>query len=340
MNGVMLQSVGLRLLSRCSHVLRIKTDKDAIYCERLAHRKLISLQGRDTLPFLQGMITNDTRHLATDGLRMNCIYSMMLNSLGRVLYDLIVYKLDATNDNKLILECDEKARPEIMKLLNVYKLRKDVTIEACEGTDVWAVFHAHCDDVEDAAHQLSAIPVEGDIMLNTRDPRVHLLGQRVIAHSKFDIAEKNGHLRNGATKGGDSMYTRLRHQTGVSEGVQEHPPGNCFPLECNADYMNGVSFHKGCYIGQELTARTHHTGVVRKRIMPIVFLEHVTEEVPADSLIRDEMGRTLGKYKAGQGQCGLALLRVEEAVKASVLTVNHKRVSTVRPGWWPKKYPN
>ena len=95
-------------------------------------------------------------------------------------------------------------------------------------------------------------------------------------------------------------YHKHRYKEGVAEGVEEVAKGNCFPLEYNLDYMNGgeyytthafvymhthtVSFDKGCYLGQELTARTHYSGVVRKRILPFelsgsryVSCVHVTE---------------------------------------------------------------
>ena len=68
-----------------------------------------------------------------------------------------------------------------------------------------------------------------------------------------------------------SEYKLLRYRLGVCEGSQEIPFDKVTPLEHNVEYMHGVSFHKGCYLGQELTARTHHTGVIRKRIMPLEF---------------------------------------------------------------------
>ena len=61
----------------------------------------------------------------------------------------------------------------------------------------------------------------------------------------------------------------MRYKLGVCEGSEEIPTAKATPLEFNLEYMHGVSFHKGCYLGQELTARTHHTGVIRKRIMPV-----------------------------------------------------------------------
>ncbi len=68
-------------------------------------------------------------------------------------------------------------------------------------------------------------------------------------------------------------YHRHRLALGVAEGTDEVPLGACFPLEYNLDYLNGVSFSKGCYLGQELTARSFHTGVIRKRVMPISLTE-------------------------------------------------------------------
>lgn len=312
-----------------------------VYCENLKSRKLISLQGKDSLPFLQGMITNDTRHLANDphgSVSIPCMYSMMLNNIGRVLYDLIVYKSYPHSDEDFLIECDEQARPEILKLFTIYKLRKDIRLQPCEDTSVWVVFHKQCGDVEGPVPPASSIDVEGDFKVNVRDPRLHLLGQRVLLDTKADLLCKNPDFKNGVSEG-RSWYTQLRYQLGVSEGLKELPPGNCFPIECNADYMSGVSFHKGCYIGQELTARTHHTGVVRKRVMPIMFLDHVPGDLPCDAPVKDADGHTVGKFRARQGQSGLALLKVEEALKASMLTVNSLQLSTVKPGWWPKELP-
>ncbi|CAN7977174.1 unnamed protein product, partial [Ixodes persulcatus] len=129
---------------------------------------------------------------------------------------------------------------------------------------------------------------------------------------------------------------KLRYQLGVIEGLGELPTANCFPLEYNADYMSGVSFHKGCYIGQELTARTHHTGVVRKRIMPVVLLDRADGGgVVSDTVVKDGNDKAVGKFRVHRGQVGLALLRVDEALSAAELFVGSVRLSTVKPGWWP-----
>merc|ERR1712198_771277 len=73
-------------------------------------------------------------------------------------------------------------------------------------------------------------------------------------------------------------YKELRFRLGVGECPSELQSGKALPLESNVDYLHGVSFHKGCYIGQELTARTHHTGVIRKRIMPLILSTPISSE--------------------------------------------------------------
>lgn len=95
------------------------------------------------------------------------------------------------------------------------------------------------------------------------DPRLPDLGQRVILPAD--------HQPDG-TPVPDEVYTERRFRLGVAEGSSEIPSGAALPLEYNLDALNGVSFSKGCYVGQELTARTHFQGVIRKRLMPLRLL--------------------------------------------------------------------
>lgn len=308
-----------------------------IFCEALHSRKLVRVSGKETLSFLQGMITNDTKHLSVDpqqSVRMSSMFAMMLNSVGRVLYDFILYKPDAQRDDELFLECDADARNSVLRLLNLYKLRKDVHFEAYDDAFVWAVFHPFCSGVDEPIGPEASINVMGEFKMNVRDPRLHLLGQRVLLDSKQDLTTANPSFQKCEHET-ESDYVKLRYQLGVNEGLRELPTANCFPLECNADYLSGLSFHKGCYIGQELTARTHHTGVVRKRVMPVVLLDHADTQIPVDTVVRDENDKAVGKLRVHQGQVGLALLRVDEALKALQLTAGTLRLSTVKPGWWP-----
>lgn len=126
--------------------------------------------------------------------------------------------------------------------------------------------------------------------------------------------------------------------TGLPEGVKDLPPGEALPLESNLVYLQGISFSKGCYIGQELTARTHHTGVIRKRLMP------VTMSAPAENLdqgaaLETEGGRPAGKYRAGIDKLGLSLVRLAHAKESLKLKSSDDTTVTLQatvPDWWPK----
>ena len=143
----------------------------------------------------------------------------------------------------------------------------------------------------------------------------------------------------------DDAFRRLRYTLGVAEGAAEIPPAKCFPLEYNADYLHGVSFHKGCYIGQELTARVHHTGVVRKRIMPVRISGGGAKEDA--NFVDAAKGKRVGKLR-GQLDCGraLGLMRVEECLAAAAGGVRVEAegegdigCAVAKPHWWPQEAP-
>ena len=101
---------------------------------------------------------------------------------------------------------------------------------------------------------------------------------------------------------------------------------------------------KGCYIGQELTARTHHTGVIRKRIMPLSLLVNDITKYPdiePNSPIKGESGKSAGRVCVMRGQYGLGLLRLNEALNSKVMTVKASdgtdiEITSERPFWWPQ----
>ena len=146
-----------------------------------------------------------------------------------------------------------------------------------------------------------------------------------------------------------NSYKTLRYKLGVSEGSSELVPGKALPLECNADYLHGVSFQKGCYIGQELTARTHHTGIIRKRIMPLVFSNEDTENIGfeiGENINNIGTGKSVGKLVSQTGNFGIGLMRVQECQDAEKnrqpIVVGNKsnvKVEVIKPDWWPKVSP-
>ncbi len=269
-------------------------------------------------------------------------YAMMLNAQGRVLYDLIVYRpahgrggsgaesTPATEGEEHLLECDANVTEDLVRLLKRYALRSKVSISAVESElNVWAMFPGLPTEAMDDKDN------DTGIVISTSDPRVGSFGTRVITKGMVDPRDVWSGLKEAAV----DCYNRHRLQTGIAEGVGEIPPGGCFPLEYNLDYLNGVSFNKGCYIGQELTARTHHTGVVRKRVLPVTLESPPTEVIPTGTAIKSSVtGKAAGKLVCHHGDLGLALLRLQDAVKGGLIVMAGEEVglTTHKPSWWPE----
>ncbi|MGH0172361.1 UNVERIFIED_CONTAM: hypothetical protein FKN15_002660 [Acipenser sinensis] len=291
------------------------------------------LRGKDTRAFLQGLITNDVESLTGEEGR-KALYTHMLNIQGRTLFDIILYSLEGKQGEEsgsLLLECDSTVSDSLQKHLKVYKIRRKVIIEPCMDLSLWAVLPSgQLGESETAVPKVSG---SDQILVWEPDPRAAAMGWRLIVNKQVNPLE----ILPASQLGGAEEYHKHRYTIGLPEGVKDLPPGGALPLESNLAYMKGISFMKGCYIGQELTARTHHTGVIRKRLMPVQLTEAVA--APEGAAILTGGGKSAGKLRASLGVQGLALIRLAQAneplfVQMSDSTLLQLKASV--PDWWPK----
>lgn len=202
----------------------------------LKERSILEITGDDRKKFLQGLITNDINKASEATL----IYSAMLNSQGRFLYDLFICEIGET----LILDCLATRRDEILKKLNFYKLRSKVDIK--KNDDSFVISNS-----------------SGDGFI---DPRNNDLGFRSYVK---DYSASN-----------DNSYHQKRISLKIPESEHDLTYEKSFILEFDFDNLNAIDYQKGCYVGQELTARTHYRGEIRKKIFHIELPEIIS---PADS---------------------------------------------------------
>ncbi|KAM3927811.1 putative transferase CAF17, mitochondrial isoform 2-T2 [Leptodactylus fuscus] len=225
----------------------------------------------------------------------------------------------------LLLECDITAMNAIQQHLQVYNFRKKIELRPCPELSIWAVIQEKPDP--------PVVTPTPPALLCAPDPRGPVMGYRLVAQTGQDIRE----ILSGAKLGNVRDYSRHRYQHGIPEGVKDLPPGEALPLESNLVYMNGVSFSKGCYIGQELTARTHHTGIIRKRLVPVRLSSSLSADC-AGMEITTASGKSAGKFRAGVEELGLALLRLAHMKEELRITPGGGAVISVEasvPGWWP-----
>ncbi|KAG7455280.1 hypothetical protein MATL_G00255100 [Megalops atlanticus] len=301
-------------------------------CYSLPHRTLIKVQGQDTGSFLQGLITNDIELLTKA--KQPALYAHLLNVQGRTLFDIIIYSLkeQKEGDTSLLLECDSTVKDSIQKHLKVYRIRRKVAVSVCPDLSLWAVLPQDREGFR--REECPELTAPEKALVWTADPRSEAMGWRLVAENQVNPLELIGDSQQGETED----YHRHRYTIGLPEGVKDLPPGVALPLESNLVYMQGISFSKGCYIGQELTARTHHTGVVRKRLMP-VHLSAPAQGLEEGADLLTEAGKPAGKHRASLGDLGLSLVRLAHARDPLLLKLSEDTTVTLKasvPDWWPK----
>jgi len=304
----------------------------------LDNRALIQVHGDDTSKFLQGLITNDIEILKNTN--TNAIYSMLLNVRGRILYDMIIYN-DHINKSSYLIEISKNVVADFIRLLRTYKLRKQINIDdVTQKYRIWSIFSSQnqlSSATNDLRDSLNFKTRQG-LLIGQSDPRHASLGIRLITERQTHLNDLTDlcHISNDIL-----IYKEWLYRHGIAEGIEDIPPGECIPLEYNIVFLNGVSFNKGCYIGQELVARTHHTGVIRKRLMPVHIdnYEELSKSFNHNSndltIINEETKRRSGKLCTSIKQYGIALIRLNE-------WKNHLRIQNADvhikpsiPNWWP-----
>lgn len=275
----------------------------------LPHRGVIAVGGEDRASFLQGLISNDTSKVAPG----QAIWAALLTPQGRFLNDMFV----ADGDNgTLLLETERERAPALARKLTLYKLRSKVTVEDRGAAMEVAVAFGP------AVEKL--VPLDG--ATGFVDPRLPALGVRVLAPVGQAAALL---VARGAARADLEAYEKLRLSLGVPDGSRDLLPEKALLLESGFDELNGVDWNKGCYMGQELTARTKYRGLVRKRLFPV----KVDGPLPAFGAPIERDGQEVGEIRSGAGDRALALLRLEAVRSEGALTSGETRIQPEVPAW-------
>lgn len=250
-------------------------------------RGVLRIAGEDRVSFLQGLVTNDVTRAAAG----EAVYAALLTAQGRFLHDFFI----VTDGDALLLDCEAERRADLLRRLSMYKLRAKVTIE--DKTDSLAVILIWGDDAGSATSSAGAIAIH-------TDPRLPALGARAIVAA----TDAEGWIAGrGLAKADEDGYDRHRIALGVPDGSRDLPVERALLLENGIDELHGIDWQKGCYVGQEVTARMRYRSLVRKQLLP-VSIEGPTPEFGAPITID---GAEAGEMRSAVNGLGLALLRQE-----------------------------
>ncbi|KAH9947278.1 Aminomethyltransferase folate-binding domain-containing protein [Amylocystis lapponica] len=352
---------------------------------KIPNRSVLSVTGSQTAEFLNGVIASsipeDTRshffsaflHAQASGMDLQCCYRP-----GRVLYDVFAYAHPSPLGARgYLIEYDSRSSeaPALLSMLKRYVLRSKVKLrDVSEEYDVWAAWGSEKEKSWETEREWNVMrsgavePVwdrvsewawgtEAGVL---RDRRAVGMGHRM-------LVRKGDRPQDASTHDVASPKDYLLHRIlqGVPEGITDIHPTHAFPMDSNLDMMGGLDFRKGCYVGQELTVRTYHTGTLRKRIFPVVIhpasesasvltsrefplkleIRARVSQSPDDSVPRTRP-RGSGRLLSNTQGVGLALLRLEHiravqngAASFEFETGEDEKTTWKVAHWWPDWWP-
>jgi folate-binding protein YgfZ len=285
----------------------------------LIHRGLIAVGGEDRRSYLQGLVSNDVAQLPDN----RAMWSAFLTAQGKFLHEFFIAERNGT----LLLETELERRADFIRRLSMYKLRSKVTIAAEDsGLEVFALIGDGAAEAAGLADGMSA-PFAGGIVF--ADPRLAEAGLRAWlpagARSALEAA--------GFSEATLERWDRLRMGLGLPDGSRDMEPEKAILLENGFDELHGVDWKKGCYLGQELTARTKYRGLIKKRLMPV----DIAGPVPVPGTILMLGADEAGEMRSSNGDVGLALVRLEHLERAAagdgVLMAGDTKVTPRKPAW-------
>ena len=237
----------------------------------LEDRAILFIQGKDAKDFLQNIITNDINKVN----EFNSLFASILTPQGKYLFDFLIIK----HKNGYFLDCEKIQADKLFNQLTLYKLRSKVEIINLSNEFVVAAISKDKFLEFDKAKALSGLTIryrEDPVVL---DPRNKELGARIIINlEKLYLSLKKLNL----TSSNVEEYYELSHQLGIAQIDTEKLKNQVFGIECNFEELNGIDFQKGCYVGQENTARIKLKNKLIKRLFPIKVISGTLEKGTID----------------------------------------------------------
>ncbi|QKK15858.1 YgfZ/GcvT domain-containing protein [Rhizobium indicum] len=277
----------------------------------LKDRSLLFVSGAEAQSFLQNLITTDITALGPDEARPGAL----LTPQGKILFDFMIWQ----DGDGYMIETDAGQRDGLLKRLTMYKLRAAVTLAPSTEDGVTVSWD---EDAEGAGDSQGVRGSQG-----ARDSR--------FARAGVTLIRRPGKHGDGA----EALYDALRISHGIVTSGSDFALQDAFPHDVLMDFNGGLSFRKGCYVGQEVVSRMQHRGTARRRVVTVsaaTALPETGTEITAG-------GKPVGTLGSVDGGSGLAIVRIDRAGAAMAagtpLLAGDTPVSLALPAWSGLVFP-
>ncbi|MDQ0324785.1 folate-binding protein YgfZ [Rhodopseudomonas julia] len=272
----------------------------------LTDRAVVLVAGPDAHNLLHNLVTCSMDEVESAGIA----YGALLSPQGKILFDFLIHR----RDEGFAIDLRSEEAESFIKRMTLYRLRAKVEISRDDGLAVFAAWG------------------DGDVAPEApADPRQAALGRRFVAAP--DSVSADADL---------AAYHAHRIACGIPEGGIDFVFGDAFPHDAAMDSLHGVSFQKGCYVGQEVVSRMQHRGTARRRIVTIEAVE-AGNSLPESGAEIMAGERAIGRFGSSANGKGIGLVRLDRLAEAleQDLPVSAGRITVTAklPGWATYSWP-
>jgi len=285
----------------------------------LSHKSIFLITGKDKIEFLQNIISNDIRHVSKE----QSIYSTLLSPQGKFLYDFNIIQ----SGEDFLIQCNKNDIDDLITRLTIYKLRSDVVFVKKDEELLSLFINVDSKGIFESSKKILGSTMVNEFGIFFNDTRISEFGiHGIIQKNKAEEFVNTLNLQTLPIQ----TYQKLCHNIGFFEFLSKDILNQIFSLELNLKELHGVDFKKGCFVGQENTARMNLKEKIRRRLLPVQILNGQPKEQETIKL----NDKIIGKIISTDPHC-FALIKIEEdelLFKQSI-NLDGASIKIIKPYW-------
>jgi len=285
----------------------------------LSHKSIFLITGKDKIEFLQNIISNDIRHVSKE----QSIYSTLLSPQGKFLYDFNIIQ----SGEDFLIQCNKNDIDDLITRLTIYKLRSDVVFVKKDEELLSLFINVDSKGIFESSKKILGSTMVNEFGIFFNDTRISEFGiHGIIQKNKAEEFVKTLNLQTLPIQ----TYQKLCHNIGFFEFLSKDILNQIFSLELNLKELHGVDFKKGCFVGQENTARMNLKEKIRRRLLPVQILNGQPKEQETIKL----NDKIIGKIISTNPHC-FALIKIEEEELLFKQSINldSASIKIIKPYW-------